>query len=136
MHLLPERDTIEKRIEELSKQWENEILKMREEYNTKITEFQQKQDSMPASIKEMRMREIQEIEQRISTIQQTAYNDLQQRQQQMLNPVIEKVRKAISEVAVEGNYTYIFDLSALSILYQSPKSNDITVGVKKKLGLK
>jgi len=46
------------------------------------------------------------------------------------------VRKAITDVAVENNYTYIFDLSAQSIIYQSPKSNDITALVKKKLAIK
>ena len=54
----------------------------------------------------------------------------------MVTPVIDKVRKAINDVAAENNYTYIFDLSAQSIIYQSPKSNDITVQVKKKLALK
>jgi len=133
--IMPEIPGIEKKIDELSKQWENEIVKMREEYNTKIKEYQQKQDSMPDGIKQIRMSEIQEMEQRISTFQQTAYTDLQ-KQQDMVNPVIEKVRKAITDVAVENNYTYIFDLSAQSIIYQSPKSNDITALVKKKLAIK
>jgi len=133
--IMPEIPGIEKKIDELSKQWESEIVKMREEYNTKIKEYQQKQDSMPDGIKQIRMSEIQEMEQRISTFQQTAYTDLQ-KQQDMVNPVIEKVRKAITDVAVENNYTYIFDLSAQSIIYQSPKSNDITALVKKKLAIK
>lgn len=134
--IMPEIPGIEKKIDELSKQWENEIMKMREEYNTKIKEYQQKQDSMPDGIKQIRMSEIQEMEQRISTFQQTAYTDLQKKQQDLVNPVIEKVRKAITDVAVENNYTYIFDLSAQSIIYQSPKSNDITALVKKKLAIK
>ncbi|MGB4414232.1 MAG: OmpH family outer membrane protein [Paludibacter sp.] len=134
--IMPEIPGIEKKIDELSKQWESEIMKMREEYNTKIKEYQQKQDSMPDGIKQIRMSEIQEMEQRISTFQQTAYTDLQKKQQDMVNPVIEKVRKAITDVAVENNYTYIFDLSAQSIIYQSPKSNDITALVKKKLVIK
>jgi len=75
--IMPEIPGIEKKIDELSKQWENEIVKMREEYNTKIKEYQQKQDSMPDGIKQIRMSEIQEMEQRISTFQQTAYTDLQ-----------------------------------------------------------
>jgi outer membrane protein len=134
--IMPEIPGIEKKIDELSKQWESEIMKMREEYNTKIKEYQQKQDSMPDGIKQIRMSEIQEMEQRISTFQQTAYTDLQKKQQDLVNPVIERVRKAITDVAVENNYTYIFDLSAQSIIYQSPKSNDITALVKKKLAIK
>nr|MBP8782881.1 OmpH family outer membrane protein [Paludibacter sp.] len=48
----------------------------------------------------------------------------------------EKVRKAITDVATENKFTYIFDMSSQVILYTAPNSNDITALVKKKLGLK
>ena len=133
---MPERATIEKTVSDLQSQWEGELVKMREEYNAKIKEYQEKQATMPESIKQARQSEIGEIEQRITTFQQTAYTDLQKKQQELFAPVIAKVKKAIGDVAAENNYLYIFDLSTQSIIYQSPKSNDITVLVKKKLGLK
>jgi len=135
LSLMPERTTIEKTISDLQGQWENELVKMREEYNTKIKEYQEKQATMPESIKSARQSEIAEIEQRITTFQQTAYADLKKRQDELFAPVVEKVKKAITEVGADGNYLYIFDMSAQSIIYQSPKSNDITSLVKKKLGL-
>jgi len=134
--IMPEKAEIEKKIEELSKNWESELLKMREEYSTKLKDFQEKQATMPEGIKEVRISEIQELEQRVSTFQQQAYADLQKKQQELFGPVIEKVRKAITDTATENNFTYIFDLSTQSIIYHSPKSNDITPLVKKKLGLK
>jgi len=134
--LMPERAVIEKTLAALQTQWEGELVKMREEYYAKIKEFQDKQATMPASIKEARQSEIAEIEQRITTFNQTASTDLQKKQQELFTPVIDKVKKAINEVGAENNYTYIFDLSTQGIIYQSPKSNDIAPLVKKKLGLK
>jgi len=134
--IMPERATIEKTISDLQGQWESELVKMREEYNAKIKEYQEKQATMPESIKQARQSEIGEIEQRITTFNQTASADLQKKQQELFTPVIEKVKKAINEVGAENNYLYIFDLSTQSIIYQSPKSNDVTPLVKKKLGLK
>ncbi|HET7734296.1 MAG TPA: OmpH family outer membrane protein [Paludibacter sp.] len=134
--LMPDRANIEKTINDLQTQWEGELVKMREEYNTKIKEYQEKQATMPESIKQARQSEIAEIEQRITTFQQTAYTDLQKKQQELFAPVVEKVKKAITEVGTEGNYLYVFDLSTQTVIYQSPKSNDITPLVKKKLGLK
>jgi len=134
--LMPERAEIEKTLAALQTQWEGELVKMREEYYAKIKEFQDKQATMPASIKEARQSEIAEIEQRITTFNQTASTDLQKKQQELFTPVIDKVKKAINEVGAENNYTYIFDLSTQGIIYQSPKSNDIAPLVKKKLGLK
>jgi outer membrane protein len=136
LSLMPERAEIEKTLSDLQTQWENELVKMREEYYAKIKEFQDKQATMPESIKQARQSEIVEIEQRINTFNQTASSDLQKKQQELFAPVIDKVKKAINEVGTENNYTYIFDLSTQSIVYQSPKSNDITALVKKKLGLK
>jgi outer membrane protein len=136
LSIMPERTTIEKSINDLQSIWESELLKMREEFNGKIKEYQEKQATMPESIKQARQSEIAEIEQRIATFQQTAYTDLQKKQQELFAPVIEKVKKAISDVAAENKYTYIFDMSAQSIIYHAPNSNDITALVKKKLGLK
>ena len=136
LSLMPERAEIEKTLNDLQTQWENELVKMREEYYAKIKEFQDKQATMPESIKQARQSEIVEIEQRINTFNQTASSDLQKKQQELFAPVIDKVKKAINEVGTENNYTYIFDLSTQSIVYQSPKSNDVTALVKKKLGLK
>jgi len=134
--IMPEIPGIEKKVDEIGKQYETEITKMSEEYNGKIKEYQQKQDSMPDGIKQIRMSEIQEIEQRITNFRQTAYTELQKKQQELFNPVVERVRKAINDVATENKYTYIFDLSTQSIIYQAPTSKDITALVKAKLGIK
>jgi outer membrane protein len=136
LSLMPERVVIEKTISDLQSQWEKELVKMREEYYAKIKEFQDKQATMPESIKTARQSEIAEIEQRITTFNQTASADLQKKQQELFTPVVEKVKKAINELGAENNYLYIFDLSTQGIIYQSPKSNDISALVKKKLGLK
>ncbi len=133
---MPEVQTIQNTLNELQTQWEDQLLKMREEYYAKIKEYQEKQATMPESIKEARQSEIVEIEQRITTFNQQATTDLQKKQQELFEPVIQKVRKAINEVGAENNYTYIFDLGMQSIVYQSPKANDITPLVKKKLDLK
>jgi outer membrane protein len=136
LSLMPERAVIEKKMGELQGQWESELVKMREEYNTKIKEYQEKQATMPESIKTARQSEIQEMEQRLTTFNQTASADLQKQQQELFAPVIDKVKKAIDEVGAENKYLYIFDISTLSIIYKSPNSSDVSALVKKKLGLK
>ncbi len=133
---MPEKITIEKSISDLSNQWNAEISKLRDEYYAKIKEYQDKLKNMPESIKAARQSEIAELEKRIASTQKTANEDLQKKQQELFAPVIEKVKKAISDVGAENELLYIFDTSTQGIIYQSPKSNDITELVKKKLGLK
>ena len=134
--VMPELETIEKTLKELQDQWEKELLKMREEYNTKVKEFVDKQATMPETIKTARQSEIAEIEQRITTFNQTANADVVKKQQELVNPVLDKVKKAISEVATEGGFTYIFDISTQGVVFQAKTANDITPLVKKKLGVK
>jgi len=134
--LMPDIANIEKTIDEVGKQYEGEIMKMQEEYNAKVKEFQAKQDSMPDGIKKVRVAEIQEIETRVNTFRQTAYQEIQKKQQDLFAPIRDKVTKAINEVGAEGKFTYILDLGSQAVIYKSPSSNDITAAVKKKLGLK
>jgi outer membrane protein len=91
---------------------------------------------MPECIKKVRITEIQEIETRVNTFRQTAYQEIQKKQQDLFIPIRDKVTKAINDVAVEGKYTYILDLGSQAVIYKSPTSNDITAAVKKKLALK
>ena len=134
---MPEQTTIEKTINELNTQWDQEITKLRDEYYAKIKEYQEKlKTNMPESIKTARQGEIADLEKRITALQKTANTDLQKRQQDLFAPVIERVKKAIDEVGIENDYLYIFDLSTQSIIFKSPKSNDLTPLVKKKIVFK
>ncbi len=135
INAMPELDNVEKQISDLNTQWKTVLNKMQDEYTAKLKEYQDKQATMSDGIKQALVSEMQDIEQRISNFQQQSYTDLQKKQQELIAPVIEKVKKAISEVGAEGNYTYILDLSGQTILYNSPKSVDVTPQVKKKLGL-
>ena len=60
---------------------------------------------------------------------------LQEKEKELLQPIIDRAKQAIAEVAKENGYTYIFDTSAGTLLYQQD-SDDILALVKKKLGLK
>lgn len=134
--LMPEQTTIQKTLDDQSKLVEGELAKMNEELNTKFKEFQDKQATMPESIKQTRQNELQDLQQRIQTFRQTASTDLEKKQQELSAPVMAKINKAISEIAVEGKYLYIFNYIPQVFIYQAPNANDITASVKKKLGLK
>lgn len=134
--LMPEIEAMEKQMKDAGDQWEKELLKMREEYFAKIKQFQDTQATLSESIKQARQAELADMEQRITTLNQTAQNDLAKKNQDLAAPILEKVRKAINDVAAENGFTYIFDMASQSIIYTSPSSSDITALVKKKLNLK
>lgn len=134
--LMPERDSIETQLSNLAKTYEDEMLKMREEYFAKIQQFQENADKMAPSIKEARQSELMEMEQRIATFQQTAQADIQKQQETLFGPVIQKIRDAINAVGTENGYTYIFDTATQVVLYQGTDASDVLPLVKAKLGIK
>lgn len=134
--VMPELSEIEKTIADLNAQYKTELDKMYEEYYAKAKEYQDNLATMAESIKTRRQGEIVDIEKRIGTFQQTANEELQRKQMELISVLREKITKATAEVGAENGYTYIFDLSTQSIVYHAPKAVDVTPLVKKKLGIK
>ena len=75
------------------------------------------------------------MQQRIQQFEQMAQQDLQQQQQTLIQPVLEKANNAIKEVAEENGFVYIFDISRGNPVYFSEKSIDIQPLVRTKLGI-
>ena len=82
----------------------------------------------------VKISEITNLEQRIQSFQQNAQESLQAKEQELLEPIISKARKAIDEVFQDGDFTYILDKSIGSILFAKESENILPL-VKKKLGL-
>lgn len=134
---MPETKQAEKELEKLQTEYENQLAQMGEAFQQKYADFQQKADSLPQAIAEERYQELQQMQQRIENFQQTAARDVQQKQQQLLAPIFDKLAKAIETVGEREGFTYIFQLAANSISYFDPKTVvDVNPLVKKELGIK
>lgn len=131
---MPEVSAMESEIAELSKGFKDELKRLEDEYTKKYTEFVQKADSLPESIKIRRMQEVQDIQQRVETFYQQAQQDVQKKQQELQAPIEQKIAEAIKAVGDEQGYTYVLQNGVF--LYISPRAIDATPLVKAKLGLK
>lgn len=134
--LMPEKIAAEKSLEAVSKKYEDEFMKMQEEYNKKYQDFVAQRDSLPQNIQARRMQEVAELEQRINNFREVALKDIQEQQQQQFAPVTKKLTDAIKAIGTENKFTYIFDLANPVVLYTGAPAEDVTSLVKAKLGLK
>ena len=135
LQAMPEYDTAQMQVQELRQQYDLEIERIQVEINKKIEEFNQTEATLSDLIKEAKASEIQEMQVRLQNFAQTAQQDLQQQSQVMIQPVMDKARKAIDEVAKENGLLYVFDLSQGNPVYVSEESMDMLIAVKAKLGL-
>ena len=132
--LMPERKTAETEVQDFAKSLEAQLGSMTAEYQQSVQEYQANETTYTDLVKQDKVAEITSLEQRIQAFQQNAQQSLQAKEQEFLEPILAKARKAIEDVATEGDYTYIFDKSIGSILYAKESKNVLSL-VKKKLGL-
>ena len=132
--LMPERKTAETEVQNFAKSLEAQLGSMTAEYQESVQEYQANEATYTDLVKQDKVAEITGLEQRIQTFQQNAQQSLQEKEKELLEPILSKARKAIEDVANEGDYTYIFDRSSGNILFAKESENVISL-VKKKLGL-
>ncbi|MCF8221565.1 MAG: OmpH family outer membrane protein [Bacteroidales bacterium] len=133
---MPERDTIISQMEDLRTELQNTMEIMQVEYNNKLNDYTEQAETLSEIVRQTKEEELMSLQQRINNFQQNADKQLQQQQMELMQPVIERAEKAIKNVAREGGFTYIFDLSRGPIIFfDEEKSEDIMDKVKAKLGI-
>ncbi len=135
IEVMPERAEAEKTLQELNKRYEDEFVKVQEEFQNKYKEFQALGDTVPETIKMRRLQEIEEAQQRIESFRNMATQDLAKKQEELFIPIQQKLMEAIKAVGEEGKFTYIFDMTYPVVIYQGVGSEDVTPLVKTKLGI-
>ena len=133
---MPETTAARDQMASASKKYEDEFAKLQEEFNKKYTEWQnlQKETSTPESIKELRLQELNQLNEKMQQFQAAASEDLQRQQQQLYAPIQERIMSAIKSVGQENGFTFIFTNDAP--VYVGTDVIDVTSMVKTKLNLK
>ena len=132
---MPEFTKAQTDLEALSKQYQDEMERTREEFNKKYQEFLAQADSLPANIAERRQKELQDMDQRQQQFQQEAYQAIQKAQQEAFAPIQRKLNEAVQAVGTAEGMIYIFDIANTPIPYIGSQSVDLTSKVKTQLGI-
>ena len=133
---MPEREAATTALEKVKTDLESKLAAMQKEYQDKGKEYvalAQSKDANEALVK-AKQDEVASIQERIQTFQQTAQESLQKEESKQFQPVIEKARKAITDVAKEQGLLYVFEVNG--VLYHSEQSIDLIAMVKTKLAIK
>ncbi len=133
---MPDTADAEKQVGDASKKYEDEFAKLQDEMKRRVEEYQNmSQDELPA-IKERKARELQDYQTKLEQFSQEAMQHLQSMNQQLMAPIVQKVRTAIEAVGKEGGFSLIQDLNPQLTYYYASPVVDITNDVKAKLGVK
>lgn len=134
MQLVPGFDTAQANILAFQAELQEEGEAMAKEFRDKQTHLQAYAGTAaatPAKLKIMQD-ELETLYQKIQEFSQSIELSVYERQLEVLQPLQDMLLKAISEVAKEEKYTYIFDFNTLA---SSTLGDDISEKVKLKMGV-
>lgn len=131
----PETAAAQKTLQETQQKYQADLQKLQEEAQKAFDEYNKlKADaSTPSTILERHEKSLGEMSQKIQQHAQTYDQDLQQQQQQLMAPIVDKVQKAAQAVGQEKALTVVLPKEA--VIYMSTEVIDIDPLVKAKLGI-
>ncbi|HAV26262.1 MAG TPA: hypothetical protein DCX01_08790 [Bacteroidetes bacterium] len=138
LEMLPEADSIQKQLAQVQEMWQRILAEKETEAKTKYNALMIIIDkpSVSNSEKEIKTQEVENLQKQYQELQKRANDDLQIKQEELLFPLLEKVKKTISEVAKANGYAYVMDTTEGSGIIYSDSSFDLMPLVKAKLGVK
>ncbi len=132
---MPERDSAEAKLKRYGKDLQDQIETLQVEFNKKYQDYLQKKATFTDAIREMKEKELSDLQQRSQEFEQTAQQDYQKQQADLMKPIVDKANAAISKVAKANGFIYVFDVSTGAVAYFSDQSVDVLPLVKKELGI-
>ncbi|MFT7072067.1 OmpH family outer membrane protein [Patiriisocius sp. Uisw_017] len=131
---MPEMKAAQSQLEKIQKTYDTAIKDMAKEFETKVKQYGAEETTKTAEENAKRVEEVQGIERNITAYRQQALQDLQKKEVDVFQPILEKARAAIQKVARAQGYQYVLD-SATGNGVILADGYDLLVDVKKELGI-
>ena len=128
---MPETKKMTTDLDTFSKTKGDELQKQAEAFQKEVQQYQADGAKLTEAQRTAKEGELQKKQQNLQQLQQTAQNDLAQRRDAAVKPIIDKLNNAVAKVAKANGFDFIIDSTAL--IYKG--GPDATPLVKKELGL-
>lgn len=136
---MPETRQMEQNLQTYEKTLQQKYQVKNDYYQAKLMEYYEKQQSNGLSPAEdqVRREELVRLEDEIKQFGADSEQQLVAKRTELLAPILEKLQRAIDDVAQEKGYDYVFNQlsSGTSLILYGPKEKDITEDLMKKLGI-
>jgi outer membrane protein len=132
---IPEYDSAAIKVENLRKEFETQLAGMQNDLSSKTASLNNESAGISDFLRKSRQDEIKNLDVRIQLFSVRANGLLQDKQNQLLQPIIVKAENAIKSVAEEQGFIFVIDGSLLLYTDEKKCTNMLPL-VKAKLGVK
>ena len=134
VEMMPEKTAAEEELTKFKIEIESLLQELLDKYTLLMYEIEENGSTWNAVVLQMKKNELLRMEQSIQDARLVAENEFAKREQELVEPILEKAMDAINSVADEKGYDYVIDTAAGNVLVK-PDNHDILDDVLKKLGL-
>ncbi len=135
MQGMPELKTIKTQMDTYQKTFIDQLNTMNTEFQTKGQAYEAKRTTMTDAARTASESELQDMQKRMQDYQNNARQQVDAKSNELMKPVADKVRGAITAVAKEKGYAYVLDAGQIDLIV-APTADNMQPAVKAKLGLK
>ncbi|HEV7703534.1 MAG TPA: OmpH family outer membrane protein [Gemmatimonadaceae bacterium] len=130
----PGRADAEAQFQKEMDQYKAQVQKMGDSLQTAIADYQKQQSTLTPAVKATREKDLRDrqaaYQQHVQQLEQTA----QQREAELVRPIMEQINKIIEQIRTENSYSFILDAgSQAGVVVAADSSLDITDSVIKRL---
>lgn len=133
---MPETKEMNTNMQAYGKDLEDNLETIAVEFNQKLADYQKNYASYSDAVRQLKEKELQELQNRRQEFEQIAQQDYQKKQQELLAPIIDKAKAAIDKVAKDNGYIAVFDTATGSLAsFDEKQLTDIAPLVRTELGI-
>ncbi|MBQ7195345.1 MAG: OmpH family outer membrane protein [Bacteroidales bacterium] len=134
VQLMPESDQARATMASAQKEAQTTFEEMYKEYTTKAQQYQQNVGTWTQTVRELKEKELTQIQQSLEEFNQSIQQELAQKQQELMAPIQKKVNDTIQQLAKEGGYVFVFDVASL-LYVDEAQSDNLTPKARTILGI-
>ena len=130
----PGRADAEAQFQKEMDQYKAQVQQMGDSLQTAVADYQKLEPTLTPAVKATRTKDLRDrqtaYQQHVQQLEQTA----QQREAELVRPIMEQINKIIEQIRTENNYSFILDAgSQAGVVVAADSSLDITDAVIKRL---
>jgi outer membrane protein len=131
---MPEIDSVSVKMEAASAEYQEHLESLQVELNNKVNDLQKAPATMSESVKQLRQREIQELNERLQQYLQIAREELSKTEAALYAPIEAKANEAIKKVCKAEGIIIAFQTGSVAYIDED-QTTDILAKVKAELGI-
>jgi len=139
---MPEMRAVQQRLQNFTARKQQELLTLEQDFQTQVAQYQQKVGVISAEAQQQEEVRLGQLQQELLQAQEVAEQELAQRRDELVGPLLEQIGSAIEAVAQKQGLSYVLNTTTSSgdmiILYASEDFRakfDITQSVMEELGM-